>query len=123
MSESLNPALYDGAAVTKASRSAKGLKGGVVALVYIAAFLNPKGQSIVGLTGGLPGDDAMMDLSSMRSPEMAASVFGDLPQSEAGEDHFFFFSSFFLFPSPLSSPETSQKGSLFHSHVTHLQEA
>lgn len=85
MSESLNPSLYDGEAVTKPTRAKQGLQGGVIALVYIAAFLTLKNQSISGLTGGLPGDDAMMDLSFMRSPEMAASVFGDLPQSEAGE--------------------------------------
>ena len=85
MSESLNPAFHNGEAVTKPTRASQGLQGGVVALVYIAAFLTLKNESIAALTGGLPGDDPMMDLSFMRSPEMAASVFGDLPQIEAGE--------------------------------------
>ncbi|RMZ79010.1 hypothetical protein DV737_g3647, partial [Chaetothyriales sp. CBS 132003] len=62
--------------LSKATRAKNGLKGGIIALVYLAAFLPTVGDSTKGLTGGMPGEDEYMQLEY--SPEFAASIFGDL---------------------------------------------
>ncbi|RMZ90216.1 hypothetical protein DV736_g2540, partial [Chaetothyriales sp. CBS 134916] len=62
--------------LSKAARAKRGLKGGIIALVYIAAFLPTVGDSTKGLAGEFPGEDEYMQLEY--SPEFAASIFSDL---------------------------------------------
>ena len=71
--------------LSKASRAPEGKQGGVVALVYLAAFLPTIGQTVKGMTGGMPGDDPYMDLGPMRSTEFAQGVFQDVSSDEALE--------------------------------------
>lgn len=71
--------------LSKPSRAKEGKKGGVVALVYLAAFLPTVGQTVKGMTGGMPGEDPYMDLGPMRSLEFAQGVFQDVSADEALE--------------------------------------
>ena len=69
--------------LSKALRTKEGKKGGVIALVYLAAFLPTVGQSVKELSGGLPGDEPYMSLEAMRSAQMARAIFPDLTDDEA----------------------------------------
>ena len=72
--------------LSKASRAKKGLQGGIISLVYIAAFIPQLGQCIKELTGGMPGEEAYMHLDY--SPEFANAVFNDLATPEEQKKYF-----------------------------------
>ena len=57
--------------------------GGVSALVYLAAFLPQKDQSVNALGNPLPGDSPMIDPTIMRSQQMADAIFQDLSPEES----------------------------------------
>lgn len=69
--------------LSKASRAKAGKQGGLIALVYIAAFLPTMGQTVKAITGGVPGEEPYMTTSAMRSPEMAQGIFVDQTPDEA----------------------------------------
>lgn len=48
-----------------ASRTAAGKAGGVVRCVYMAAFILPKGQSLLGMLGGQPLPWMVLEVSSL----------------------------------------------------------
>ena len=69
-----------------ASRAKKGLQGGIISLVYIAAFIPQIGQCVKELTGGMPGEEEYMPLQY--SPEFASAVFNDLSTPEEQKKYF-----------------------------------
>ena len=71
--------------LSKPARAQAGKRGGLTALVYLAAFLPTLGQTVKGLAGGVPAEGPYMDLSPMRSPEFAQGVFQDVTADEALE--------------------------------------
>jgi surfactin synthase thioesterase subunit len=56
--------------VTKHEREAKGLKGGVVRIVYMAAHAPPAGVSMIGLSGPPPSDLVKIGEVSGHRPAM-----------------------------------------------------
>ncbi len=72
--------------LSKASRSKKRLRGGIISLVYIAAHMPQVGQCTSDFGAGLPAGDAYMSVEY--SPEMAQAVFPDMPDPEEHKRYF-----------------------------------
>ena len=71
--------------LSKASRAKKGLRGGIISLVYIAAHMPQVGQCTSDFGAGLPGGEYM---SVEYSPEMAQAVFPDVSTPEEQKKYF-----------------------------------
>jgi len=56
-----------------ASRKAEGEAGGVVRVVFLAAFMLPKGQSLLGMLGGNPLPWMVVEVSSAFEPPQCLS--------------------------------------------------
>lgn len=57
-----------------ASRTAAGRKGGVVRCIYLAAFVLPKGQSLLGMLGGQPLPWMVVEVSSSGPPRTSVVI-------------------------------------------------
>ncbi|KAL1967164.1 hypothetical protein VTN77DRAFT_3455 [Rasamsonia byssochlamydoides] len=68
--------------LAKKDRQAAGLPGGIVALVYIAAFLLPQGQSLVSFLGSMP-DWVIFDGDRLTVETGPAVFYNDLPSDTA----------------------------------------
>jgi pimeloyl-ACP methyl ester carboxylesterase len=69
------------AGLSKTSRLAEGKKGGVIALVYLCAFLLQKGESLVSFEGGLNPSYTVIDDHVLPPP--LEFCYSDLPAEEA----------------------------------------
>jgi pimeloyl-ACP methyl ester carboxylesterase len=69
------------AGLSKASRLAEGKKGGVIALVYLCAFLLQKGESLVSFEGGLNPSYTVIDDHVLPPP--LEFCYSNLPAEEA----------------------------------------
>jgi pimeloyl-ACP methyl ester carboxylesterase len=67
--------------LTSTNRAARGLRGGVAHLCYLAAFVLPRGQSVAQTVGPSPHHDVWDGRFLMREPR--ASMYDDVPAEEA----------------------------------------
>ena len=72
--------------LSKASRTKQGQSGGIIGIVYVAAFLPSVGDSVAELNGRMPGDSEYIPLAY--SPEFAAAVFNDIESTEEQKKYF-----------------------------------
>ncbi|KAL5333798.1 Alpha/beta hydrolase fold-1 [Aspergillus crustosus] len=66
----------------KASRKAAGLQGGVILVVYMAAFVLDKGQSLLSMLGGQYLPWMLVDGDYVRCDTTTAAAFHDIPEEE-----------------------------------------
>ncbi|KAI0910922.1 hypothetical protein F4823DRAFT_588111 [Ustulina deusta] len=78
--------------ISKKERAAKNLKGGVVAVVFTAAYIAPKGVSAIAAMGLDPENlpeylehDRITDLVGFKKDAAKAMLFHDLPDEEANK--------------------------------------
>lgn len=60
--------------LSKAERHGKGLNGGIIALVYLAAWMLDEGQSVIGSGGGKGGKGGPSTIK-VEVPELCRSLF------------------------------------------------